>query len=97
MGNKRDFTYVGDVVDANIKAATSNKVGKGEIINIGNGDNKSVNQLADLLGGKKVYRDPVIEPRATLADNSKARELLDWKPTQNFDEWVINWKKELGL
>ena len=59
--------------------------------------NKSVNQLANLLGGKRVHRDPVIEPRATLADNSKARELLGWKPTQNFDEWVINWKKELGI
>ena len=94
---KRDFTYVGDVVNANILASKSNKVGNGEVINIGNGDNKSVNQLADLLGGKKEHRDPVIEPRATLADNSKARELLGWKPTQNFDEWVTNWKEELGL
>ena len=94
---RRDFTYVGDIVDANIRAATSDKVGNGEVINVGNGDNKSVNELADLLGGERVHRDPVIEPRATLADNSEARELLGWKPKQNFDEWVTNWKEELGL
>lgn len=96
-GQLRDFTYVGDIVDANIRAATSDKVGDGEVINIGNGDNKSVNQLATLLGGKREHRDPVIEPRATLADNSKAKELLGWKPTQDFEEWVLNWKKELGI
>ena len=94
---RRDFTYVGDVVDANVRAATSDKVGSGEVINIGNGDNKSVNELANLLGGERVHRDPVIEPKATLADNSKAKELLGWKPKQNFNEWVTNWKKELGL
>lgn len=94
---KRDFTYVGDVVDANIRAATSEKVGNGEVINIGNGDNKSVNDLADLLGGDRVHRDPVVEPFATLADNSKAMELLGWKPTQDFEKWVGEWKKELGI
>jgi|TARA_A100001515_G_scaffold3002_1_gene3011 UDP-glucose 4-epimerase len=94
---RRDFTYVGDVVDANIRAATSDKVGNGEVINIGNGDNKSVNELADLLGGERIHREPVIEPFATLADNTKAKELLGWKPKQDFNEWVTNWKKELGL
>ena len=39
----------------------------------------------------------VKEPSATLADNTKARELLGWKPTQNFETWVTNWKKEIGL
>ena len=33
----------------------------------------------------------------TILDNSKARELLGWKPTQNFEEWVTKWKKDLGL
>jgi nucleoside-diphosphate-sugar epimerase len=85
------------MLDANIRAATSDKVGNGEVINIGNGDNKSVNELADLLGGERIHREPVIEPFATLADNTKAKELLGWKPKQDFNEWVTNWKKELGL
>tara|TARA_Y100000592_G_scaffold33207_1_gene52741 strand:- start:123 stop:1028 length:906 start_codon:yes stop_codon:yes gene_type:complete len=94
---RRDFTYVGDVVDANIRAATSDKVGNGEVINIGSCNNKSVNELADLIGGERIHKDPVIEPFATLADNTKAKELLGWKPKQNFEEWVSKYKQDLGL
>ena len=91
---RRDFTYV---VDANIRAATSDKVGNGEVINIGSCDNKSVNELADLIGGERIHREPVIEPFATLADNTKAKELLGWESKQNFEEWVSKYKQDLGL
>ena len=94
---RRDFTYVGDVADANIKCAITKMKFDGDVVNIGAGDNRSVNQVADLMGGNRIHRDPVIEPKVTKANNGKARFLLNWKPTQNFDEWVINWKKELGL
>lgn len=94
---RRDFTYVGDVVSANILASKSDKVGNGEVINIGNGDNRSVNQLADIVGGPRVYIDPVIEPRETLADNQKARELLGWEPTMTIDEWFPKYKDSIGL
>ena len=96
---RRDFTYVGDVVDANIKCATIKMKLGGDIFNIGARDNRSVNQVADLLGdnSSRVHRDPVVEPRETLAHNGKARFLLNWKPTQNFEEWVTKWKEELGL
>ena len=94
---RRDFTYVGDVVDINIKCATTKMKWTGDIINVGAGDNRSVNDVADLLGGKRIHRDPVIEPKVTKANIGKAKFLLNWKPTQNFEEWVTNWKKELGL
>ena len=94
---RRDFTYVGDVVNANILASQSEKVGNGEVINIGNGDNRSINDIADMIGGERIHREPVIEPRETLADNSLAEELLGWKPTQNIEDWVPGYKKELGL
>ena len=94
---RRDFTYVGDVVDANIKASKSDKVGDGEVINIGNGDNRSVNQIADMIGGSTINVEPVIEPRETLADNSRARELLSWKPTMVIENWITKYKKEMGL
>ena len=94
---RRDFTYVGDVVSANIKASASDKVGKGEILNVGNGDNRSVNDIAKMIGGPVVYGDPVIEPRETLADNSKTRRLLDWKPTMKLEDWMPSYKKSLGL
>jgi len=94
---RRDFTHVLDVVDANIRASNSTKVGNGETINIGNGDNRSINQLADMIGGQKTYLPPRLEPRETLADNSLALELLGWKPSRKIEEWVIEYKKGFGL
>ena len=94
---RRDFTYVGDVVNANILASQSEKVGKGEVINIGNGDNRSINEIATMIGGPTVTISPVIEPKETLADNSLARELLGWKPTGNVEKWISEYVKELGL
>ena len=94
---RRDFTYVGDVVNANILASQSEKVGNGEVINIGNGDNRSINDIADMIGGDRVNVEPVIEPKETLANNSLAEKLLGWKPTQNIEDWVPGYKKEMGL
>ena len=46
---RRDFTHVSDVVEANILAMKSKKVGKGELINIGRGENYSINEVASLI------------------------------------------------
>lgn len=94
---RRDFTYVGDVVKANILASSSLLVGKGESINIGNGDNRSVNEIADLIGGPKEYIEKRFEPEQTLADNTKAKQLLGWQPTTTVEEWIPKYKKNLGL
>ena len=94
---RRDFTYVGDVVDANIKAMNYPLELNGDIFNIGNGDNRSVNQIATMMGGKRVHIEPVIEPKETLADNSKVKKTLNWKPTQDLKEWILNWVKSLKL
>ena len=85
---RRDFIYVGDVVEANILASKSNKVGKGEIINIGRGDNRSINQIANCIGGKIKYIEPVLEPFETLADINKAKVKLGWSPSVNFEDWI---------
>ena len=94
---RRDFTYVGDVVNANILASISANVGNGEVINIGNGDNRSVNQIADLIGGARINVAPVVEPFQTLADNSLAKKLLGWEPTQKIEDWMPDYKKSIGL
>ena len=94
---RRDFTYVGDVVQANILASSSSFVGKGESINIGNGDNRSVNEIANLIGGPKKYIDKRLEPQQTLADNTRAKDLLNWKPTTTVEEWIPKYKKHLGI
>jgi len=87
---KRDFTYVGDIVNANILAMSSTKVGSGEVINIGSGENRTVNHIAKLVGGETINIEPVIEPFETLADISKAKDLLDWEPKMSIDRWVEN-------
>ena len=94
---RRDFTHVYDIARANYFAMKSSKVGAGEVINIGNNDSKSVNEIADLIGGPTTKIDPVIEPRETLADNSKALDLLGWEPTIDIEDWVPKYKKDLGI
>lgn len=94
---RRDFTFVDDVVTANIKAGKSLNVGAGEVINIGNGDNRSVNDIAGYIGGEREYLDPVIEPRETLANNTLARKLLNWSPTMRVEDWIPGYKKILGI
>ena len=63
---RRDFTYVGDVIQANILAGIYKKPLNGEVFNIGNGDNYSVNEVADMMGGEKTYGEIRIEPFETL-------------------------------
>lgn len=94
---RRDFTSVIDAVRANILAAESDKVGKGEVINIGAGKNYSVNELAEMIGGPTKFIGNRIEPKETLADNSLAKELLGWEPTVELTEWLKEYKKEKGL
>jgi len=94
---RRDFTYVGDAVEANIIAATQEDRFDGDVFNIGNGKNYSVNEVADMLGGTKTYGKEVKEPFQTLADNSKANLILDWQPKGDLPSWIKTYKKDLGI
>lgn len=94
---RRDYTSVVDVVQANILAAENDKISKGEVINIGRSKSYSVNELAEMIGGPTVNIEPRIEPKESLADNSLAKKLLDWEPTINLPEWLEEYKKEIGL
>ena len=96
---KRDFTYVSDVVDAVILAANSKH--KNLILNIGSGKTISINYLIKLIGGDVVYipKRPG-EPQITLGDISKAKRLLKWKPKITIEMGIKNliqnidyWKK----
>jgi len=89
---RRDFTYVGDVVRANILASQSEKVGAGEVINIGKGGNYSVNEIAEMIGGETENVGERLEPRETLADNTLAKELLGWIPKVDIKDWLAKFK-----
>lgn len=89
----RDFTSVENVVYANILAATTNNEKCfGNTYNVGNGKNRSVNEVYEIIKEivgkdiKAVHADPVIESRHTLASTTKIEKDLNWKPTVNFDE-----------
>ncbi|MFA6004090.1 MAG: SDR family oxidoreductase [Elusimicrobiota bacterium] len=91
-GNQsRDFTYVANVVQANIRAATS-RTGIGETFNIANGRNYSlldiIRVLEDLLGHKVERRHHSKrkgDVRKTNADISRAKRLLGYRPMVGFD------------
>jgi len=95
----RDFTYVKDVVAANILAAkTSNKEAFGKTFNVGNSRNFSVNKVVSLiLEGKGIsprYELPVIEPKGTLADTTQIKKILGWTPEYSFEDAIketISW------
>lgn len=94
----RDFTHVRDVVRANILAAESAKVGKGEVINIGAGRSTAIKDLAQMFGeGEIIYDKPRIEAHDALADNTKARELLGWEPKESLEEGIMELRKLFGL
>ena len=95
---RRDFTHVDDVVDANIRCMEYVDVEfKGDVYNIGNGDNRSVNEIADLIDGDRISVQPVIEPKETLANYDKANKVLGWSPKGDLEQWIITWKEEIGL
>ena len=84
---KRDFTYVTDVVEAINKSAIS--VCENEVFNIGSDNTYSINELIALLGGKSNFipKRPG-EPDCTWADISKAKKILDWQPKISLKEGV---------
>ena len=84
----RDFTHIRDVIAANIFAMESDKVGKGEVINIGAGKNYSVNKIAEIIGGPTIFIEPRTEPKHALADITKAKELLGWEPKVSLEEGI---------
>jgi len=93
----RDYTNVRDVVRANLLAAESLSVGKGEVINIGAGRNVTIQYLAELIGGEITYGPPRVEAHDSQADNRKAKELLGWEPTVSLEEGIAELKKEAGI
>ena len=88
---RRDFTHVSDVVNANIMAAISNpeEGSFGEVYNVGNGVNYSVNEVAAMISDNTVNIPPRIgESRITLANNSKLNTTFGWSPKVKLEEWV---------
>ena len=85
---RRDFVHVSDVVEANIKSMALDCWGDSISINIGCGKNYSVNEIADMIGGEKVYGEKRIEPKQTLALIEEAKRILNWEPKVKLEDWL---------
>lgn len=92
---RRDYTHVSDVVRANILAMTKDTVGRGEVLNIGNGNSVSVNELAAMIGGPTIHIPALPgEMDKTEADYTKAKRLLGWEPTVKLVDGLAELKKQ---
>ncbi|MBT5954889.1 SDR family NAD(P)-dependent oxidoreductase [bacterium] len=99
----RDFTYIENVIDANIKAAFSDNKSNGEAINIGCGYKITINQLAKTIKniltstGEIIYKQNRLgDVSDSLADINKAKKLIDYKGNITLDiglDKTINWYK----
>lgn len=99
----RDFTFVANAVDANLRAAETTR-GVGQVINVANGERTTLNELLDTLkritgrtDAEAEYRDARIgDVRHSLADITLARELLGYEPHVKLEEGLrltIDWWK----
>jgi len=102
--HSRDFTYIDNVVDANLKAAETNK-GLGSVINVATGERISLNRLLEeikALTGKGDVKADYQNARAgdvvhSLADISRAREFLGFEPRVGLRDGLrltIDWWKQ---
>lgn len=100
-GQTRDFTYIANVVDANIRAAQTT-FGIGETMNVANGERVSLNTLLDSLkaitGNPNVSAEHLPERRGDVkhsqADNSRAVEWLGYEKLVGLEEGLkrtIEW------
>lgn len=88
----RDFTFVGDIVDALFRSAQA-EVRPGTVLNISGGGSHSVNEVIAMM--EQIVDKPIDVVRTdvalgdvsrTTADISQARALLNWNPTVSLDE-----------
>ena len=85
----RAFCYVDDVVNAFVLAVQSVNIEGAQVINVGSDKSYTINFLADLIGGEKVYAPARVgDVRHTQADITKAKELLGWAPQTDFVQGV---------
>jgi UDP-glucose 4-epimerase len=100
----RDFTYIDDVVNANVLALTAPEL-HGEAVNIGFGEQTSIRSLAETIiqqtrsSSKIVYQGPRPgDVRDSLADISLAKNLLGYKPMYRLADGLtatIDWYRKI--
>ena len=87
---RRDFTHISDVVEANILSSEVT-YGFGEVYNIGYGSNYSIIDIANMISNDVKFIPPRIgEVQETLASNEKFKGLTGWTPKVSLMDWLQN-------
>ena len=83
----RDFIHVDDLANAFIKVIKSNLANR--IYNLGSGKRTSINTIAKIFGGKRKFvPNRPGEPKNSLANISKAKKEINWKPKITIEEGI---------
>jgi len=88
---RRDFVHVKDVANANLMAAIANLEDEyyGQVYNIGNGENISILEIAQMISDNYIHIPPRDgEARTTLACIEKAKNTFGWSPKLNVKQWI---------
>ena len=88
---RRDFTYVGDIVDGLVRCGENINEICGEEFELGNGENYSINELAEAFGANypvTYIKERKGEIRNTLCQDENANELLGWNPRGNIVKFI---------
>jgi UDP-glucose 4-epimerase len=88
---KRDFTYVADVISANVMAGMKDVDESlfGQTYNIGYGKNYTILDIAHMVSDRIEHiAERPGEARETLSNTEKFRLAFGWKPTVSLDEWI---------
>lgn len=84
----RDFIYVGDVVEACISAYTDISENGIQVMNVASGQETSIIDLAEAFGGEIIHIPERLEPKRSVADITKIKSTLNWKPLTRLLTWV---------
>jgi UDP-glucose 4-epimerase len=86
---RRDFTHIEDVVNANMAAMTSDFI-TSETFNVGTGVNYSILEIVNMIPNRGLTSLPPRpgESRETLADISKTQRVLGWQPTKSIVDYI---------
>jgi len=88
---RRDFIHVSDIVNANILAVTKelDSVAFGQIYNVGNEKNYSINEVAEMISKNVKYVPPRAgEAKETLSNTNKLRLAFGWEPEIDLLDWI---------
>ncbi len=102
-GNVRDYVYVGDVVDALMRAAAASAAPL--VLNVSSGAGRSVNEViaaVEHASGRRIERHMLPERagdvKVSVLDNTLARQSLGWTPRTGFRDGVqLTWNRLLSV